>query len=296
MEMDPQPGLRDRELGARLRRLRTYAGPCDAAAVPGSRAPRSSSATSTGKTARRSRLAAAGAAPRRSSGAGGRLRADVRLRARVLLAEGVVRRGACEALPRSHAFGPVHPRLPRARDDLRRAASSARPNGMQHAGLVVESSKGEAWPGPARDQLPLRRRADDGRQPRRLQERREGDRAPERLLDHVHGEARSRLDRQLLPRARVASGATARTRSRPGEVFDAFLAGRIACSKELALFLAPTINSYKRFAAGSWAPTTLAWGRDNRTCGFRVVGHGPSSGSRRGSRAATSTRISRSRR
>jgi glutamine synthetase len=42
------------------------------------------------------------------------------------------------------------------------------------------------------------------------------------------------------------------------------------------LFLAPTINSYKRYAAGSWAPTTLAWGHDNRTCGFRIVGHGKS--------------------
>jgi len=59
-------------------------------------------------------------------------------------------------------------------------------------------------------------------------------------------------------------------------VFDRFLAGWIAYAKELALFLAPTINSYKRYAAGSWAPTTLAWGLDNRTCGFRVVGHGPS--------------------
>ena len=43
---------------------------------------------------------------------------------------------------------------------------------------------------------------------------------------------------------------------------------------ELAVFLAPNVNSYKRFAVGSWAPTTLAWGYDNRTCGFRVVGHG----------------------
>jgi glutamine synthetase len=40
--------------------------------------------------------------------------------------------------------------------------------------------------------------------------------------------------------------------------------------------LAPTINSYKRYAAGSWAPTSLAWGHDNRTCGFRIVGHGSS--------------------
>jgi glutamine synthetase len=60
------------------------------------------------------------------------------------------------------------------------------------------------------------------------------------------------------------------------ELFKQFLAGWIACARELALFLAPTINSYKRYAAGSWAPTTLAWGHDNRTCGFRIVGHGPS--------------------
>jgi glutamine synthetase len=58
------------------------------------------------------------------------------------------------------------------------------------------------------------------------------------------------------------------------EVFRQYLAGQIAALKELAIFVAPTINSYKRFAAGSWAPTTLAWGHDNRTCGFRIVGHG----------------------
>ena len=58
------------------------------------------------------------------------------------------------------------------------------------------------------------------------------------------------------------------------EVFRQYLAGQIACARELALFFAPNVNSYKRFAAGSWAPTTLAWGRDNRTCAFRVVGHG----------------------
>jgi glutamine synthetase len=57
-------------------------------------------------------------------------------------------------------------------------------------------------------------------------------------------------------------------------LFGSWLAGQIACFRELAVFLAPTVNSYKRYAAGSWAPTTLAWGNDNRTCGFRVVGHG----------------------
>ena len=59
------------------------------------------------------------------------------------------------------------------------------------------------------------------------------------------------------------------------DVFKQYLAGQIACLKELAIFVAPTVNSYKRYAAASWAPTTLAWGHDNRTCGFRVVGHGP---------------------
>src|SRR5581483_7091311 len=58
--------------------------------------------------------------------------------------------------------------------------------------------------------------------------------------------------------------------------FRSFLAGWIACARELAVFLAPAINSYKRYAARSWAPTTLAWGYDNRTCGFRVVGRGAS--------------------
>ena len=59
-------------------------------------------------------------------------------------------------------------------------------------------------------------------------------------------------------------------------LFKQYLAGMVACAAEFAVFLAPNINSYKRYAAGSWAPTTLAWGYDNRTCGFRVVGHGKS--------------------
>jgi glutamine synthetase len=60
------------------------------------------------------------------------------------------------------------------------------------------------------------------------------------------------------------------------KVFEHFLAGQLAYSRELSLFLAPNINSYKRFVAGSFAPTALLWGLDNRTCAFRVVGHGPS--------------------
>jgi glutamine synthetase len=56
--------------------------------------------------------------------------------------------------------------------------------------------------------------------------------------------------------------------------FNAFLAGQLACLREMTLLLAPNVNSYKRFAAGSFAPTTIAWAPDNRTCALRVVGHG----------------------
>jgi glutamine synthetase len=59
-------------------------------------------------------------------------------------------------------------------------------------------------------------------------------------------------------------------------LFDQFVAGILAALRELTLFLAPNINSYKRYAALSFAPTTVAWGRDNRTCALRVVGHGAS--------------------
>jgi glutamine synthetase len=59
-------------------------------------------------------------------------------------------------------------------------------------------------------------------------------------------------------------------------LFESFLAGQLATLRELTLFLAPNINSYKRYQVGSFAPTAVAWGRDNRTCAYRVIGHGPS--------------------
>jgi glutamine synthetase len=57
-------------------------------------------------------------------------------------------------------------------------------------------------------------------------------------------------------------------------MFRHFVAGQIAALRELTLFYAPNINSYKRYIEGSFAPTVAAWGFDNRTCAFRVVGHG----------------------
>jgi glutamine synthetase len=60
------------------------------------------------------------------------------------------------------------------------------------------------------------------------------------------------------------------------DVFGHWIAGLIATAREFSLLWAPTVNSYKRFQPGSWAPTGVGWGIDNRTLGFRVVGHGAS--------------------
>ncbi len=54
-----------------------------------------------------------------------------------------------------------------------------------------------------------------------------------------------------------------------------WLAGQVYAARELAWCAAPTVNSYRRYVPGSWAPTAVVWGEDNRTCGFRVVGTGP---------------------
>jgi glutamine synthetase len=59
------------------------------------------------------------------------------------------------------------------------------------------------------------------------------------------------------------------------DVFASFVAGVQVTLRDFTLLYAPTINSYKRYQAGSFAPTAVAWGEDNRTCALRVVGHGP---------------------
>jgi len=63
---------------------------------------------------------------------------------------------------------------------------------------------------------------------------------------------------------------------KPSLIFRQFLAGLLKYSPELCYFYGPTINSYKRYQPSSWAPTKMAWAYDNRTVGFRVVGHGSS--------------------
>ena len=147
-------------------------------------------------------------------------------------------------------------------------------NGMQGAGIKVETSKGEAWPG-------------------------------QHEINFRFADALTMADNHVIYKNGAkeiahANGCSITFMAKPFEswignschihaslfrdgqpafkddeaLFERFVAGQIATFKELAIFLAPTINSYKRYAAGSWAPTTLAWGHDNRTCGFRIVGHG----------------------
>jgi glutamine synthetase len=83
---------------------------------------------------------------------------------------------------------------------------------------------------------------------------------------HVHLSLRDGQDRPVF----------ARDDGRPSPIMEAFLAGQLACLRELTLFLAPNVNSYKRYQPGSFAPTAVRWGYDNRTCALRVVGTGPS--------------------
>src|SRR6185312_4668708 len=85
---------------------------------------------------------------------------------------------------------------------------------------------------------------------------------------HIHLSLRGSSDG-----APVMAGDGAYGLSKLGEHF---LAGQLAAMRELALCYAPNINSYKRYVPGSFAPTSVRWGVDNRTCALRLVGHGPS--------------------
>ncbi len=148
-------------------------------------------------------------------------------------------------------------------------------NGMEGAGIPVETSKGEAWPG----QHEITFRYADALT---MGDNHVVYKNGAKELAHLNGCSitfMAKPDHTWIGNScHIHSSLWQGDRSAfEGEtdVFKQWLAGQIACFKELAIFLAPTINSYKRYAAGSWAPTTLAWGHDNRTCGFRIVGHGP---------------------
>ena len=92
---------------------------------------------------------------------------------------------------------------------------------------------------------------------------------------HIHLSLRERTRRGRREPAdgAVMAGDGPHGLSRLGEHF---LAGQLAAMRELTLVYAPNINSYKRFVPGSFAPTAIRWGVDNRTCALRLVGHGHS--------------------
>ena len=199
------PGLRDRELGAGIRGLRDEAGSRHAPPHSVARGDRARPLRRPlARRDARPTLSAAGAESADGSSRSARLHADDGLGARVLSPARELRGGLGAALRRPHAVRSVHPRLPHPRHDLRRGSDP--PDPQRHARRRHQGGdlEGRGVAGPARDQLPLRGRTDDGGQPRDLQERREGDREPERLLDHLHGEAVRVVDRELVPHPRVA--------------------------------------------------------------------------------------------
>ena len=148
-------------------------------------------------------------------------------------------------------------------------------NGMQAAGMKVETSKGEAWPG----QHEINFRFSDAIA---MADNHVVYKNGAKEIAHLNGCSitfmakpdHTAIGSSCHIHASLWRGETSAFAGE-SDVFKQFLAGQIACARELALFFAPTINSYKRYAAASWAPTTLAWGHDNRTCGFRIVGKGP---------------------
>jgi glutamine synthetase len=147
-------------------------------------------------------------------------------------------------------------------------------NGMHAAGMRVETSKGEAWPG----QQEVNFRFSDALT---MADNHAIYKNGAKEIAFLHGCSISFMAKPF--EDWIGNSCHIHSSLFRGEepafadddvLFGRWLAGQIACAKELAVFFAPTINSYKRYAPGSWAPTTLAWGNDNRTCGFRVVGHG----------------------
>ena len=153
--------------------------------------------------------------------------------------------------------------------------------GMQGAGIPVEFSKGEAWYG--QHELNVR------------------------YADAVTSADRHTIYKNGVKEIAALNGISATFMAKPSEkdigsschihmsltdpqtgsssfvddheetdTFRHFLGGLRTHIREVALFVAPSINSYKRYAAESWAPTSISWGRDNRTAGFRIVGHGQS--------------------
>ena len=152
--------------------------------------------------------------------------------------------------------------------------------------------EGRVQPRPARDQLPLRRGA--ARPPTTTSIYKNGAKeiaAQEEMAITFMAKFNEAEGNSCHIHCSLARATAAATRSPPtAQLFDRFIAGQLACMRELTLLYAPHVNSYKRFAPGSFAPTAVAWGNDNRTCSMRVVGHGEGAAGREpAARAPTST-------
>ncbi len=152
--------------------------------------------------------------------------------------------------------------------------------GMQGAGIPVEFSKGEAWYGQHEVNT---RYADAVTSADRHTIYKNG----VKEIAFLHGVSATFMakpsEKDIGSSCHVhsslidASGASAfMDGDAETDVFRHYLGGMRTRIRELALFVAPSVNSYKRYAAESWAPTSISWARDNRTTGFRVVGHGQS--------------------
>jgi glutamine synthetase len=153
--------------------------------------------------------------------------------------------------------------------------------GMAGAGIPVEFTKGEAWPG----QHELNFRFADAVT---TADRHSIYKNGAKEIAHKHGQSMTfmakpdhtwignscHIHSSLWDAEASRSLFPGENDHEPSDVFKHYLGGLIAHMRELSVFLAPNVNSYKRYASESWAPTTLAWSRDNRTCGFRIVGHG----------------------
>ena len=155
-------------------------------------------------------------------------------------------------------------------------------NGMEGAGIPVEFSKGEA----AKGQHEINLRFSDAVD---MADRHVIYKNGVKEIAHAHGRSVSFLAKWTMDDPGSSchihsslwdtDGTTPLMWSDEGpehlsETGRQFLAGLLVSAAELTWMFAPNVNSYKRFQAGSWAPTSLAWGLDNRTCAFRVVGHG----------------------
>jgi glutamine synthetase len=149
--------------------------------------------------------------------------------------------------------------------------------GMRGAGIPVEFSKGEAWPGQHEVNV---RYADALVTADRHTVYKHG----VKEIAYLNGVAATFMAKPFTDdlgsschvHLSLSDGSGANAFGFDQDLFRHCLGGMVAHARELALCLAPTINSYKRYAARTWAPTSISWAHDNRTCGFRVVGRGPS--------------------